>query len=96
MYQGPESAAIVVPCTTDLYVTPASTSRPPLRHARPYVTPGDNALEVTCMANAELRVFESPSGHCVASPGVHRNFQEFLDSAVEELLDSVEAPTRTR
>ena len=52
-----------------------------------YFTPEDNALEVACMANAELRVFESPFGHCVASPGVHRDFQEFLDSAIEELLE---------
>ncbi|MDX1574584.1 MAG: alpha/beta fold hydrolase, partial [Kiloniellales bacterium] len=51
-----------------------------------YFPPEDNALEVAQMKNAELRVFESPYGHCVASPGVHDDFQEFLDQAIEELL----------
>jgi homoserine O-acetyltransferase/O-succinyltransferase len=51
-----------------------------------YFTPEDNALEVAEMANAELRVFDSPFGHCVASPGVHPEFTEFLDRAIEELL----------
>jgi homoserine O-acetyltransferase len=51
-----------------------------------YFTPEDNALEVAEMANAELRVFDSPFGHCVASPGVHPEFTAFLDRAIEELL----------
>jgi homoserine O-acetyltransferase len=51
-----------------------------------YFPPEDNALEVARMANAELRVFDSPFGHCVASPGVHPAFTEFLDAAIEELL----------
>ncbi len=38
------------------------------------------------MANAELRVFDSAFGHCVASPGVHRDFMDFLDAAIDELL----------
>ena len=51
-----------------------------------YFPPEDNALEVAQMRNAELRVFDSPYGHCVASPGVHEDFQAFLDDAIEELL----------
>ena len=51
-----------------------------------YFTPEDNALEVALMPNAELRVYESPFGHCVASPGVHKDFQAALDDALEELL----------
>ena len=51
-----------------------------------YFPPEDNALEVAQMAAAELRVFDSPFGHCVASPGVHRDFMDFLDTAIEELL----------
>ncbi len=51
-----------------------------------YFPPEDNALEVAEMRNAELRVFDSPFGHCVASPGVHPEFTEFLDRAIEELL----------
>ena len=51
-----------------------------------YFPPADNALEVAQMAAAELRVFDSAFGHCVASPGVHRGFMEFLDTAIEELL----------
>ncbi len=52
-----------------------------------YFPPEDNALEVAQMAAAELRVFDSPFGHCVASPGVHRDFMDFLDAAIVELLD---------
>ncbi len=51
-----------------------------------YFPPADNALEVAQMAAAELRVFDSAFGHCVASPGVHRDFMDFLDAAIEELL----------
>jgi len=54
-----------------------------------YFTPDDNALEVARMKTAELRVFESPFGHCVASPGVHDDFQAFLDDAIEELLGGI-------
>jgi len=51
-----------------------------------YFTPEDNALEVAQMGDAELRVFDSPFGHCVASPGVHPEFTAFLDDAIEDLL----------
>ena len=51
-----------------------------------YFPPEDNVREVAKMRNAELRVFDSPFGHCVASPGVHPAFTEFLDRAIDELL----------
>ena len=51
-----------------------------------YFPPEDNALEVARMKDAQLRVFDSPFGHCVASPGVHKDFQAALDDAIEELL----------
>jgi len=51
-----------------------------------YFPPEDNALEVAEMKNAELRVFDSPFGHCVASPGVHPAFTAFLDDAIAALL----------
>lgn len=51
-----------------------------------YFPPEDNALEVPLVENAELRVFESPWGHCVASPGNCDRFQAFLDEAIREVL----------
>ena len=51
-----------------------------------YFPPEDNAIEVADMPNAELRPFDSPWGHCVASPGNVPEFQEFLDRAIRELL----------
>lgn len=51
-----------------------------------YFTPEDNAHEVSMMPNAELRVFDSPYGHCIASPGVHADFTAFIDAAAGELL----------
>ena len=52
-----------------------------------YFQPADNALEVPHIANGELRVYASPWGHCVASPGNDPDFQRFLDQAIAELLD---------
>jgi homoserine O-acetyltransferase len=52
-----------------------------------YFQPADNALEVPHIANGELRVYASPWGHCVASPGNDPGFQRFLDQAIAELLD---------
>ena len=46
----------------------------------------DNAAEVEAMRHAELRVFDSPWGHCVASPGRVPEFQRALDEAAAELL----------
>jgi homoserine O-acetyltransferase/O-succinyltransferase len=51
-----------------------------------YFPPEDNAIEVAHMPNAELRVFESPWGHCVASPGNEPAFATFLDTAINEVL----------
>jgi len=51
-----------------------------------YFVPSDNAAEVANMRRAELRVFESPWGHCVASPGRVSEFQRALDEAAAELL----------
>ena len=44
-----------------------------------YFPPEDSEIEVAGMPNAELRVIESPFGHCVASPGAHADFTEALD-----------------
>jgi homoserine O-acetyltransferase/O-succinyltransferase len=51
-----------------------------------YFVPSDNEAEVAAMRRAELRVFESPWGHCVASPGRVPEFQRALDEAAAELL----------
>ena len=51
-----------------------------------YFVPSDNAAEVAQMRRAELRVFESSWGHCVASPGRVFDFQRALDEAAAELL----------
>lgn len=52
-----------------------------------YFPPEDNEIEVGHMRNAELRVFSSPWGHCVASPGNEPAFAAFLDDSISELLD---------
>ncbi len=52
-----------------------------------YFPPEDNQIEVKHMNNAECRVFESPWGHCVASPGNSPAFARFLDQAIIELLN---------
>ena len=39
----------------------------------------DNTLEVKEIPNSELRIYESPWGHCVASPGNDNEFALFLD-----------------
>ncbi|MGI9301264.1 MAG: alpha/beta fold hydrolase [Gammaproteobacteria bacterium] len=53
-----------------------------------YFPPEDNAVEVSHMPHAELRVFESPWGHCVANPGNEPEFERFLDDAIRELLNA--------
>ncbi len=53
-----------------------------------YFPPEDNALEVPHMQQGELRVFESPWGHCVASPGNCDRFQAFLDRAIRDVMES--------
>ena len=51
-----------------------------------YFQPADNEIEVEHIRNGELRVYESPWGHCVASPGNDRGFEAFLDRAIDELI----------
>jgi homoserine O-acetyltransferase/O-succinyltransferase len=51
-----------------------------------YFPAADNAAEVREMQRAELRVFESPWGHCAGSPGRVPAFQRSLDEAAAELL----------
>jgi homoserine O-acetyltransferase len=51
-----------------------------------YFPPEDNAAEVAQMPHAELRVFESPWGHCAGSPGRLAEFTRALDAAAAELL----------
>jgi homoserine O-acetyltransferase len=51
-----------------------------------YFVPKDNETEAAAMQRAELRIFDSPWGHCVASPGRVPEFQCALDEAAAELL----------
>ncbi len=51
-----------------------------------YFRPADNEIEVETMPNAQLRIIESPWGHCVASPGNDTGFSKILDDAITELL----------
>ena len=51
-----------------------------------YFPPEDNAFEVSRMPNAELRPFDSPWGHCAASPGNDPSFERFLDESLAELF----------
>jgi homoserine O-acetyltransferase len=51
-----------------------------------YFAPSDNVAEVAKMQRAELRVFDSPWGHCAGSPGRVPEFQRALDEAAAELL----------
>ena len=53
-----------------------------------YFPPEDNTLEVKEIPNSELRIYESPWGHCVASPGNDNEFAIFLDKAISELLEN--------
>lgn len=52
-----------------------------------YFPPEDSAIEVSHMAHAELRPFDSPYGHCAASPGTLPAFDRFFDEAVADLLN---------
>ncbi|MEM7294277.1 MAG: alpha/beta fold hydrolase [Pseudomonadota bacterium] len=53
-----------------------------------YFPPEDNAIEARHMPNAELRVYDTHWGHCVANPGNDPEFARFLDNCVNELLTS--------
>jgi len=51
-----------------------------------YFPPEDSVIEVSHMSNAELRVYDSPFGHCAPSPGNDAGFTAALDLAINELL----------
>ncbi len=51
-----------------------------------YFRPQDNQIEIEHIRNGQLRVYESPWGHCVASPGNDPDFHAYLDEAIRELL----------
>ncbi len=51
-----------------------------------YFQPADNQLEIDHITNGELRVYESPWGHCVASPGNDPGFASYLDRSISELI----------
>ena len=51
-----------------------------------YFRPEDNQLEIEHIIGGELRVYKSPWGHCVASPGNDPEFERYLDQAISELL----------
>jgi len=50
-----------------------------------YFRPEDNQIEIEQIAGGELRIYESPWGHCVASPGNDPEFERYLDQAISEL-----------
>jgi len=77
IYRGDFSRALQA-ITARAIVMPCSTDM--------YFVPAANAAEVAAMRYAELRVFDSPWGHCVASPGRLPEFQRALDQAAAELL----------
>jgi homoserine O-acetyltransferase len=52
-----------------------------------YFRPEDNQLEIEHIQNGELRIYQSPWGHCVASPGNSPEFAQYLDQAISELLN---------
>jgi homoserine O-acetyltransferase len=52
-----------------------------------YFPPEDNIYELKNMKNAELRIYDSIWGHCVANPGNDKGFEEALDQAVNDLLN---------
>ena len=51
-----------------------------------YFRPEDNQIEIEHIAGGELRIYESPWGHCVASPGNSPEFEHYLDQAIFTLL----------
>ena len=78
LYDGDFTAALGA-IKAKAIVVPASTDL--------YFPPDDNAIEVTRMSNAELRVYETDWGHCVANPGNVPAFHQFLDNCIADLID---------
>lgn len=52
-----------------------------------YFPPADNEIEARYMPNTEFRPYDSPFGHCAASPGNDAGFTAALDAAIRELLE---------
>ena len=52
-----------------------------------YFRTKDNEFEKKFIPNASLRPFNSPYGHCAASPGNDKNFEKKLDKNISELLN---------
>ena len=52
-----------------------------------YFPPEDNAIEAQHMPDAELHIYTTDWGHCVANPGNVPEFHDFLDQCVRELLN---------
>lgn len=51
-----------------------------------YFPPEDNRIEAQHMPNAELRAYDSPWGHCAASPGNDAGFTAALEANIRALL----------
>ena len=51
-----------------------------------YFRPADNEIEASHIADAQLKIYHSPWGHCVASPGNDPGFAASLDDAIRQLL----------
>jgi homoserine O-acetyltransferase len=51
-----------------------------------YFPPRDIDIEATHMPNVEVRPYDSPWGHCVASPGNDPGFAAFLDDCIRRSL----------
>ena len=51
-----------------------------------YFRPEDNAIEIEYIKHGELRIYQSPWGHCVASPGNDPEFERYLDDTIKELI----------
>ncbi|WP_225913728.1 alpha/beta fold hydrolase [Leptolyngbya ohadii] len=56
-----------------------------------YFPPEDNAIEVSYMPNAELRVIQSIWGHCAGGPGYSAKDTELIEATITELLASESA-----
>ncbi|MCP4320224.1 MAG: alpha/beta fold hydrolase [Hyphomicrobiales bacterium] len=53
-----------------------------------YFPPEDNAIEARHIPGAQFRPYDSPWGHCAASPGKDPGFETALDANIRELLDA--------
>jgi homoserine O-acetyltransferase len=51
-----------------------------------YFPPEDNEIEAEFIADVELRVYDSPWGHCAANPGNDPGFTAALEQSIRDLL----------